>query len=75
MGFDEPPLPARRSTNTLSSTDTITTSSSTSKRLIEEDLEGAASSHDEMNLEEETYVNLQFFMQKRRNTGDSSAGK
>ena len=43
---------------------------------MEEDLEGGTgSSHDEMNLEEETYVNLQFFMQKRRNTGDSSAGK
>ena len=64
LGFDEPPLPARRNTGTLSSSDTT----SSSKRLMEDDLEG------EMMEEEETYVNLQFFMQKRRNTGDSSAG-
>ena len=68
LGFDEPPLPARR-TGTLSSCDT----SSSKRGFIEED---SVSDHQLQMTEneEETYVNLQFFMQKRRNTGDSSAG-
>ena len=59
LGFDEPPLPARR-TGTLSSSDTT---SSSQRRLLTDD-------YDE---EEETYVNIQYFLQKRRNTGDSSS--
>ena len=58
LGFDEPPLPARR-TGTLSSSDTSRT------RMLMTDQEEED--------EEETYVNIQYFLQQRRNTGDSES--
>ena len=65
LGFDEPPLPARR-TGTLSSSDGTTSSSSFRPRL-------PTKSGDFEDDDEETYVNIQYFLQRRRNTGDSSS--
>ena len=62
LGFDEPPLPAKR-TGTLSSTDT-------SRRTLTTDSES------NLDLEEEeTYVNIQYFLKQRGrcNTGDSTS--